>query len=208
MIMEILDKIFGSAAKVRMMRLFILNPHLQFSIAEIVTRTQTAEKEVRAELSLLEKILLVRRRTVSRKEQPDSLRSKKIPAWGLDPKFIYIDELKSFLVNANLVKNSELIKRLGRIGKIKLVVIAGVFLNQLDESKIDLLVVGDGIRRASFENIVKSLESELGKEVKYAFFGSEDFAYRLNMYDKLVRDLLDYPHQVVLDRIGIGEGVV
>ena len=201
--MEILDKIFGSAAKVRMMRLFILNPEKQFSVIEIVGRTMTKEKEVREELALLEKIDLIRRRVVSRKENPESVRSKKTQVWTLNPKFIYFDELKSFLVNANLIKNSDLIKRMSRVGKIKLIVLAGVFLNQTDENRIDLLVVGDEIRRASLEGIVKSLESELGKEVKYAFFETADFAYRLNMYDKLVRDLLDYPHQVVLDRIGI-----
>jgi len=206
--MEILDKIFGNAAKVRMMRLFILNPEKQFSVEEIVGRTLSKEKEVRTELAIFEKIDLARRRTVSRKENPESVRSKKTQVWMLNQKFIYFDELKSFLINANLVKNSDLIKRIGRVGKIKLIVLAGVFLNQMDESRLDLLVVGDEIRRVSFENIVKSLESELGKEVKYAFFATADFAYRLNMYDKLIRDLLDYPHQVVLDRIGIDKVMV
>jgi hypothetical protein len=201
--MEILDKIFGSAAKVRMMRLFILNSDKQFSVSEIVNRTMTREKEVLAELILLEKIDLIRRRVVARKENPESTRTKKTKVWGLNAKFIYFDELKNFLVNANLIKNSDLIKRMGRIGKIKLIVLAGVFLNQNDENRVDLLVVGDDVRRSSLENIVKSLESELGKEVKYALFATADFAYRLNMYDKLVRDLLDYPHQVVLDRIGL-----
>ena len=201
--MEILDKIFGSAAKVRMMRLFILNPNQQFSASDIVERTLTKEKQVREELVILEKIDLIRRRVVSRKENPESARSKKTQVWALNPKFIYFDELKGFLVNANLIKNSDLIKRIGRVGKVKLVVLAGVFLNQNDENRIDLLVVGDDIRRASLENIVKTLESELGKEVKYAYFATADFSYRLNMYDKLVRDLLDYPHQVVLDRIGL-----
>jgi hypothetical protein len=201
--MEILDKIFGSAAKVRMMRLFILNPSQQFSVGEIVNRTMTREKDVRAELALLEKIDLVRRRTVSRKENPESIRSKKTQVWALNQKFVYFDELKSFLVNANLIKNSELIKRIGRVGKIKLIILAGVFLNQPDDNRLDLLVVGDEIRNSSFERIVKSLESELGKEVKYAFFATNDFLYRMNMYDKLIRDLLDYPHQVVFDRIGI-----
>jgi hypothetical protein len=201
--MEILDKIFGSTVKVRMMRLFILNPNQFFSISEIVGRTMMRERDVREELTILEKIDLTRRRTISRKEHPESLRSKKTQVWILNPKFIYLAELKSFLVNANLVKDSELIKRISRVGKIKLIIVAGVFLNQLDENRLDLLVVGDDIRRTSFGNIVKSLESELGKEVKYAFFDTKDFAYRMNMYDKLVRDLLDYPHQVVFDRIDI-----
>lgn len=201
--MEILDKIFGNAAKVRMMRLFILNYDRQFSVGEIVDRTMTREKDVREELILLTKIDLVRRRTVSRRENPESLRSKKTQVWGLNSKFIYLDELKSFLISPNLIKDSDLIKRISRVGKIKLIILAGVFLNQSEENKLDLLVVGDDIRRASLENIVRSLESELGKEVKYAFFTTADFVYRMNMYDKLVRDLLDYPHQVVLDRIGI-----
>jgi hypothetical protein len=201
--MEILDKIFGGAAKVRIMRLFILNPDQKFSVEEIVSRTLTSEKGVKAELALLEKIDLVCRRTVPRKENPEATRSKKTRVWGLNPKFVYFDELKSFLVNANLIKNSELIKRIGRVGKIKLIILSGVFLNQLDVNRLDLLVVGDEIRRVAFENIVKSLESELGKEVKYAFFATDDFMYRMNMYDKLVRDLLDYPHQVVFDRIGV-----
>jgi hypothetical protein len=201
--MEILDKVFGSSAKVRMMRLFILNPDQQFSVGDIVKRTITREKDVRAELVILEKINLARRRTVSRKENPESLRSKKTQVWTLDPKFVYLDELKGFLINANLIKDSDLIRRICRVGKIKLIILAGVFLNQLDENRLDLLVVGDDIRRISFENIVKSLESELGKEVKYAFFATTDFAYRMNMYDKLVMDILDYPHQVVFDRIGI-----
>jgi hypothetical protein len=201
--MEILDKIFGGSAKVRMMRLFILNPGQQFSIAEIASRTMTGAKEVRIELATLEKIDLVRRRIVSRKENPKSTRSKKTQVWALNSKFVYFDELKSFLINANLIKNSELIKRIGRVGKVKLIVIAGVFLNQLDENRLDLLVVGDRIRRVSLERIIKSIESEFGKEIKYAFFATSDFVYRMNMYDKLVRDLLDYPHQVVFDRIGI-----
>jgi hypothetical protein len=114
-----------------------------------------------------------------------------------------LSELQAFLINATIIKNSELIKHISRIGKIKLIVISGVFINERDETRLDLLVVGDHLRRTAFENIIKHLEAEMGKELKYALFETTDFMYRLNMYDKLVRDIFDYPHQIVVDKIGV-----
>jgi hypothetical protein len=46
----------------------------------------------------------------------------------------------------------------------------------------------------------------VGKELRYAFFSTDEFKYRMSMYDKLVRDILDYPHKVLLDKLGILEG--
>ena len=51
---------------------------------------------------------------------------------------------------------------------------------------------------------MRKLESEIGRDLRYALLGSEDFAYRLNMNDKLVRDIMDYPHRIVFDRLNIG----
>jgi hypothetical protein len=42
------------------------------------------------------------------------------------------------------------------------------------------------------------MEAEIGGELSYAVFETKEFLYRLNMYDKLVRDILDYPHEVVV----------
>jgi hypothetical protein len=47
------------------------------------------------------------------------------------------------------------------------------------------------------------MEAERGKELVYAYLETQDFQYRLGMYDKLIRDILDYPHQVLLDKISI-----
>jgi hypothetical protein len=35
----------------------------------------------------------------------------------------------------------------------------------------------------------------LGKELAYAVFDTNDFKYRVSMYDKLLRDMFDYPHE-------------
>jgi hypothetical protein len=53
------------------------------------------------------------------------------------------------------------------------------------------------------ERAIRDIESEVGKELTYAAFKTDDFIYRLGMYDKFIRDILDYPHEKILDKIGI-----
>ena len=67
------------------------------------------------------------------------------------------------------------------------------------DSRLDLLVVGDAIRRGAMESTIRMLEAEIGKELTYAIFETPEFLYRANMYDKLVRDVIDYPHERVID---------
>ena len=80
---------------------------------------------------------------------------------------------------------------------MKLVVTSGIFIKNHD-SRVDLLIVGDKMKRGKIEEGIKRIEAEIGMELVYAVFETKEFLYRLNMYDKLVRDILDYPHEVVL----------
>ena len=66
-----------------------------------------------------------------------------------------------------------------------------------------LLVVGDGIKHGKLENVIHTLEAEIGRELRYTVFDTPDFHYRLSIYDKLVRDILDYPHIKVVDKLGV-----
>jgi hypothetical protein len=45
---------------------------------------------------------------------------------------------------------------------------------------------------------IRALEAEIGREIVYAVFDYKEFLYRLNMYDKLIRDVLDFPHKVLV----------
>ena len=80
--------------------------------------------------------------------------------------------------------------------------ISGVFLRS-DFSRVDILLVGDHLRHAVITQALKSIESSLGKDVRYAVFETKDFLYRLSVYDKFVRDILDYPHEKLVDRFGL-----
>lgn len=188
--MDVLEKVFGSAAKVKIMRLFLFNAENTFTLDEIVRRTKVQRTIARKEVANLEKTGLIRKRSIKRK-----------PHWVLDPKFLYIKPLKEFLVEMGPLKHSDISRRLKKGGQMKLVVVSGVFTHD-PESRVDLLVVGDNLKKRSLETVIKGMEAEIGKELVYAVFDTSDFEYRMGMYDKLLRDILDYPHQKIVNKFG------
>ena len=193
--METLSRLFGSETKVKIMRLFLFNPERVFSVKDLSIRVKATSARVRKEMSVLQKMKLVKRRVTHKNKSNGH-------GFILDSTFTYLLPLQNFLINVEPLHPKEIIKRVSRLGTIKLIITAGVFIQEA-ESRVDILVVGDNVKRASLEHTVKTLESEIGKELRYAYFTTSDFQYRLSMFDKLIRDILDYPHRKVLNKLGI-----
>ena len=192
--MDELSKLFGSEAKVKIMRLFLFNPEVIFNSSDIAERAKVDISKVRREMSNLDKMGLVKKRAISRK--------KGGHGFILDTQFPYLRELQNFLINIEPLQPKEIIKKISRVGNIKLIITAGIFIQEA-ESRADLLIVGDGVKKTTLENLIKALEAEIGKELRYAYFTTEDFKYRMSMFDKLIRDILDYPHRKILNKTSL-----
>ena len=179
--MEILGKILGNGARVRMMRLFLLNRSKGFKNKDIVKRSRVSPEVVRRELRLLASVDFIKKRALD---------------WYFNSSFKYAGEFEELLVRSDTLNKTKLLDNFKKVGQVKLLVASGVFIKN-DDSRVDLLVVGDKLRKAGIEEGVRKLEAEIGTEIVYAIFDTKEFIYRLNMYDKLVRDILDYPHEVL-----------
>jgi hypothetical protein len=79
-------------------------------------------------------------------------------------------------------------------------IITGIFIGRTTD-RVDLLVVGDKIKKKEIDRALQHIESVVGREVAYAYFDTEDFLYRLNVKDRLIRDILDYPHERIINKI-------
>ena len=99
-----------------------------------------------------------------------------------------------------MTRRRQIAERLARAGQIKLLVIAGIFINE-GESRADLLIVGDHLKKKVVERGVEALEAEIGRELSYAVMDTPEFTYRYHACDKFVRDILDYPHERVVDKL-------
>lgn len=212
--MEILGKLFSSDAIVKLMRLFLMNKEEAFDLDDIVEKSRVKSSSAKIELGLLKSVGFIknkvfikdvitparksksggRRRTI---EKDPTITKKKCQGWMLDEKFAYIRPLQALLIETETLQREDLAAKFKNVGKIKLILAAGVFI-QDEESRIDLLIVGDDLKRKTIEDIILRLESEMGTELDYAIFSTDDFKYRVDMYDKLVCDILEFPHEKVV----------
>ena len=194
--MEILAKLFGSGDRVKMMKMFILNADLVIEGKEISRRCKITPRSARHELAGLKAIGFI-------KPQKKAEKGKRlVSGWQLNLAFPYLGHLRGLLKTELVTRKLELTDRFSAAGKIKLLLIAGVFI-QNNDSRADLVLVGDRLKRGAIERAVKAMEAEIGRELNYAIFETSDFLYRMEAYDKFIRDLLDYPHEKIINKLGI-----
>ncbi len=169
------------------MRLFIFNPTLAFTSQEVSTRAKVAASSARRELSTLVKSGLIK---------------KGAKTYSLNRTYRYLPAIGNFLIDATPLSEKEIIRKVSATGNIKLILTSGVFLHNPD-SRVDILVVGDHIKHGKLTTVMSAIEAELGKELRYAVFETSDFQYRLGIYDKLIRDILDSQHEKILNKLGL-----
>ncbi len=207
--MQTIGKLFGSADRVKIMRLFLLNPEQTFEADDISKRSRVSRKNLNKELAVLQSIGFAKKRDLVRvlpvktkKKGTAKTVKKKTVVWALNMNFVYIRPLKDLLIETNLMKKEDLISRFKTLGKVKLLVISGILIKQ-EGSRVDLLIVGDALKKGAIEKTIRGIEAELGKELTYSILSTDDFFYRFNMQDKLIRDILEYPHEKVIDLTGL-----
>ncbi len=192
MSLETLGAIFNSPARVKIMRLFLLNSQAVLTPATVASRSSVPPAMARRELAILARAGFICRK----KERKAG--GKSFEGWAFDSRFEYAAALESLIFGTEFIDLEELGKRFKRAGKVKLLLLSGVF-NHNPAARLDLLVVGDNLKRPVVDRIIRSLEAEIGKELAYATFDTSEFVYRASMYDKLIRDVIDFPHEKVIN---------
>jgi len=208
--METLSKLFNGEGRVKLMRLFLFNPDGLYSLIQIIDKAKLTPRAAKKEIDLLHKAGMIKNRKavqIFEKKRGRKVKQikRKVICWHLDPEFEYLSPLQNLLINTRPLRKEEILRRLSGVGKLKMVIVSGVFLQNKD-SRVDMMIVGDNLKRRAIDRIIKNMEAEIGKELIFASFETADFQYRLGMYDKLVRDILDYPHQKLLDKLGLKNG--
>ncbi len=195
--LDILGKLLGGVARVKIMRLFLLNPTQGFEASDVADRSRIGITVARRMTTQLSAMDFVRKKTFTKEvtlKRTGKTKKKRVVGWFLNTEFPYINELRQLLVEGDFFKQEDLVRRFRPAGRIHMLVVSGIFMQNAG-NRLDILIVGDNIRRQVVQKAIQVLESELGRELSYAIFDTNDFKYRVSMYDKLIRDVFDYPHE-------------
>lgn len=210
-----LEKLFESVPRVRILRLLMQNLDQSFTFDEIARKCQLRPRIVRIELVKLDflgivkcktgkikyKALMLRKSKKKGSSRRKKERYKKIESFHVNPDFDFVRELRELVVRSSTTSKKKLLAQIKRLGHIKLAVLSGIFLKNEAKSRTDLLIVGDYITHRKVENFLSKIESEIGKSVSYTLMDTEEFKYRLKMYDRFLRDIFEFPHEKLINRM-------
>jgi hypothetical protein len=198
---DILGKLFGSNARVKLLKFFLLNDETAYALDDISKLLRVAGPVLRPELKLLITLGFIKTRNVTQViVGKRKTTKKKVVGYIALKNFPLIDPLRNLIVETGGIRLVDIAPRLASAGKITLFIASGIFMKD-PERMADLIIVGDKLEKSVLESEIGKLESEIGRELRYALFDSEEFLYRLKMYDKLIRDILDYPHEKIINKL-------
>lgn len=193
--------LFGNQARVKLLRFFLFNPSQEFTFDDISRRAKLVRRTARTEINALERAEVIKKKMIYTQHKSKNIKVR-VQGFVLNDKFPQLSSLQTFLFDTAPINGATVLKHVRKIGPLDFVASAGIFMREFDR-RLDLIVAMKKLQEGKIEVAVRALEAELGIEIRYASFSTEDLLYRVGMYDKLTRDVFDYPYQIIVDKIGI-----
>ena len=196
-----IDALFGSKTRVKLLHLFLNNPGKSFYVREITRIIDEQINSVRRELSNMLNIGIIK---------CDSAENKLY--YQVDQKYDYYKPLRAIFGDSKDIdtidKTSPTEEYKNEISKHKSIVesINGLRLAVLSGSlikgsvsKIDILLVGN-LSGNKVKTSIHDIEEAEKRELNYSIIPYDEFYYRLSIRDKFITEVLNGAHEVVIDK--------
>ena len=127
--MDTLGALFGSTARVKILRLFLSNSLEIFSVDDVAQKSKVKGVEVRKEISLLKKIGFLSEKTcikevLVKKGTKEMIVKKRVTGLQFKQDFSLLAPLKNLIFSEMPLNRNEIIKRFRSVGKIDVGVMA------------------------------------------------------------------------------------
>jgi predicted transcriptional regulator len=194
-----IEQLFGSKTRVKLLRLFYSNPNRPFYVREITRKIDEQINSVRRELSNLLSIGII-------SSDSNSDTNNKL-YYEVNQNYEYYKPLSAIFGGGTLEEVAEAVASgvsnedddgLMSLGNVDLALYTGRFTRD-ERSGVDFLVVGD-VNATKVSKYVAELEQKEGKEIRYTVMGTDEFSYRIRIHDRFLSMVLDSKMQVLLDR--------
>lgn len=188
-----IDQLFGSKTRVKLLHLFLNNPDRAFYVREITRKIDEQINSVRRELANMLNIGIIKSDSANNRLYYEVNQSYQ---YYKPLRAIFADEkLPSASVSSS--KEADWTTRLKPLGAVKLAILSGTFVRG-SKGEVDLLLAGD-LNKTQVKKFVHELEKEQGKELTYTLMSYEDFYYRMSIKDLFVTTIISDKKSVVVD---------
>lgn len=187
-----IDALFGSKTRVKLLHLFLNNPGKAFYVREITRLIDEQINSVRRELANMLDVGIITSDTADNKLYYEINQRYE---YYVPFRAIFADE--KIESTANKAAKAMWHDRIVELAGLRLAIIAGVLVKG-SASSVDLLLVGD-IAPTRLKSVIKEIEQAESRELNYAVLSYDEFYYRLSVRDKFITEVLGSKHAVLYD---------
>ncbi len=212
------EQLFGSKTRVKLLQLFYSNPNRSFYVREITRKIDEQINSVRRELANLLSMGLIASDTNNNRlyyevNQDYEFYHPLAAIFGGE-QFATPTKTKSKekakdkdkeVEPPKTVHETPEVQEVKAIGNVELAVFTGQFTRD-ELSGIDLLIVGD-INQTKLNKYIEDLEAKEAKDIRYTVITKNDFDYRRQVNDRFLSNILSSKKQVLVDKHGLLEPV-
>lgn len=185
------DQLFGSKTRVKLLQMFYSNPNRSFYVREITRKIDEQINSVRRELSNLLSIGIISSETNNNRLY-----------YEVNQTYDYYKPLAEIfggvVTTTTEDDGDDVASELKPLGRVDLAILTGKFTRD-EKSGVDFLVVGD-INPTQIEKYVAELEAKESKEINYVVMSRKEFVYRKQVNDRFLLTVLGSKKQILVDK--------
>ena len=193
-----IDKLFGSKTRVKLLHLFMNHPGQSFYVREITRLIDEQINSVRRELSNMLEVGVITSDTSDNKLY-----------YQVNQRYEFYTALRAIfagetvtteqvgVTNADGVHEQHL-SIINDIPSVRLAILADVLMKG-STAPIDVMLVGN-VSPAKVKSAIAMIEKLEGREINYTVLPYDEFYYRLSVRDKFITEVLAGKHSVAVDK--------
>lgn len=212
-----IEQLFGSKTRVKLLKLFFSNPNRSFYVREITRKVEEQINSVRRELANLLSLGLI---------TSDSTNNKLY--YEVNQDYEYYEALRIMFSDTKKPKPTKTTKQSSKkkedtkleqedqaveqtsvvelpeaehwsgAGNIVGIAYSGAYTRD-ETAGVDIVIIGDAVI-SKIEEVITGLEKEKNKELRYALIEPDEWKYRQQVRDKFWLQFMGAKKQIVLDK--------
>lgn len=194
-----LEQLFGSKTRVKLMRVFLENPEKKFFVRELTRLTDSLINSVRRELEKMIELKFIQiEHTAANRGAKKGLNAKKY--YFLNTKNLFLRDLENLFAKGKILLEKRLVERIKRLGDVKYLAFGGAFADD-PGAKTDILIIGELDAEKTKESLGR-FEKEIGKPIRYTIMNEGEYVLRRDIADSFLADIVDNENNlIVVDNI-------
>ncbi len=183
-----LEHLFGSKTRVRLLRLFFAEPEKMYFVRELTRILDVQINAIRRELELLEAAEIVEE--VKAVDIPDNDPQTVKKFYRLNQGSLLFPELQALLYKEKLLNEHNFIETLkAKAGDMKMFILSGHFTDD-EKAPTDMLIVGD-VKERAIVSLIEQYEHDHRVSFRYTFMKEQEFLDRRHIMDKFLFTLFE-----------------